>query len=415
MNAEIITIGDEILIGQIVDTNSAFLGKTLNKIGISIYQISSVQDDKTQILEALKAAEQRADIVIITGGLGPTKDDITKHALCEYFDDQLISNQTVLDHIEYLFKNHINTPISDLNRNQALLPSKSTILMNQYGTAPGMWFEKGKTVFISLPGVPFEMKTLIKNEVIPKLIKTFKFPSIYHKTLITYGLGESAIAKRIEDWESQLPDFVKLAYLPSFGRVRIRISGKHIQKSILVKTIDDLAESLKPFIKDIFLDFETDQPIEATIGEAMSKQGKTLATAESITGGSIAKIFTNNPGASRYFKGAIVAYDTKIKQTVLQVKKETIQQFSVVSQEVAEEMAVNARQIFKSDYAISTTGNAGPSKGDSDAAIGTVAIALATKDGVQSQVYNFGNHRERVVQKSINKAVEILQKEIFKK
>ena len=254
MNAEIITIGDEILIGQIVDTNSAFLGKKLNKIGISIYQISSVQDDKTQILEALKAAEQRADIVIITGGLGPTKDDITKHALCEYFDDQLISNQTVLDHIEYLFKNHINTPISDLNRNQALLPSKSTIFMNQYGTAPGMWFEKGKTVFISLPGVPFEMKTLIKNEVIPKLIKTFKFPSIYHKTLITYGLGESAIAKRIEDWESQLPDFVKLAYLPSFGRVRIRISGKHIQKSILVKTIDDLAESLKPFIKDIFLD-----------------------------------------------------------------------------------------------------------------------------------------------------------------
>ena len=358
MYAEIITIGDEILIGQIVDTNSAFLGKELNKIGVSIYQITSVQDNKKHILNALKEAEERADIIIITGGLGPTKDDITKHTLCQYFDDKLIKSEKVLNHVEYLFKKYISTPISDINRQQALLPSKATVLMNQYGTAPGMWFEKAGKVFISLPGVPFEMKSLIKDEVIPRLKNTFQFPSIYHKTLITYGLGESAIANRIENWETTIPDFVKLAYLPSYGRVRIRLSGKHKNRLLLQKTIDDLADSLIPLIEDIFFDFEKEQPVEASIGEQLSKQGKTIVTAESCTGGGIAKAFTANSGASAYFKGSIVAYDTHIKTSVLGVNQDIIEKFSVVSQEVAEVMASNARDLFDSDYAISTTGNA---------------------------------------------------------
>ena len=415
MNAEIITIGDEILIGQIVDTNSAFLGKELNKIGVSVYQITSVQDNRQHILNALKEAENRADFIIITGGLGPTKDDITKHTLCEYFDDELIKSEEVLAHVEYLFKKYISTPISDINRQQALLPTKATVLMNQYGTAPGMWFEKAGKVFVSLPGVPFEMKSLIKDEVIPRLKNTFQFPSIYHKTLITYGLGESAIANRIEEWETTLPYFVKLAYLPSYGRVRIRLSGKHKNQSLLQKTIDNLADTLIPLIDDIFFDFEKEQPVEASIGEQLSKLGKTLVTAESCTGGGIAKVFTANSGASAYFKGSIVAYDTDIKTSVLDVDKKIIEKFSVVSQEVAEAMARNARVMFDSDYALSTTGNAGPTKGDSDANVGTVVIALATKNEVKSEVYNFGNHRDRVINKSINKAVELLQKEIFKK
>ncbi len=415
MQAEIITIGDEILIGQIVDTNSAFISKTLNKVGVSVYQITSVQDEKMHILKALKEAEENADIIIITGGLGPTKDDITKRTLCEYFDDDLVENRRVLEHIEQLFAKYINTPISDINRQQALVPSRSKVLMNQFGTAPGMWMEKHNKVFVSLPGVPYEMKALIKNEVIPRLRNTFQFPYIMHKTLLTYGLGESAIANRIEAWELALPDFIKLAYLPNLGKVRLRLSAKAMDKAMVEAEMDKQIDLLLPQINDIFVGYEDHQPIEALIGKQLTNMGKTLSMAESCTGGNIAQIFTQNPGASNYFKGGVVSYATQSKVDILGIDSEVIKEHSVVSKAVAEAMAIASKKMFKSDYALSTTGNAGPDKGDSEEEVGTVWIALATDYGVSSYHFNFGNHRQKVITKATNKALELLQKEILKK
>ena len=414
MLAEIITIGDEILIGQIVDTNSAFLGKEFNKVGISIYQITSIQDDKAHILKALKEAEENADIIIITGGLGPTKDDITKHTLCEYFNDSLVEDKAVLANVAQIFSKY-NRPLLDVNKQQALVPSKCKVLMNHNGTAPGMWLEKNGKVFVSLPGVPYEMKALISDQVIPELIKQFKFPYIEHKTILTYGLGESALAERIEAWENHLPRFIKLAYLPSLGRVRMRLSGKSFDKKELENEIQNQVNLLLPQIEDVFVGYEEDESIEAVIGKQLTEKGKTVAVAESCTGGHIAKSFTANAGASAYFKGSVVSYATESKVNILKVSAEDIKTHSVVSKVVAETMAKNVRRLFNSDYAISTTGNAGPSKGDSDAEVGTVWIAIATKDNVYSEVFNFGNHREKVIVRATNKAFEMLQKEILKK
>lgn len=415
MQAEIITIGDEILIGQIVDTNSAFLGKAFNKEGISIYQITSVQDHKHHILKALKAAEANADIIIITGGLGPTKDDITKHTICDYFNDTLVQNDEVLAHVEYLFSKYITTPISDLNRSQALVPSKATVLMNTFGTAPGMWLEKDGKVFVSLPGVPYEMKALITDKVIPKLRGKFKFPHIAHKTILTYGLGESAIAQRIEAVENNLPKHIKLAYLPSLGRVRLRLSGTSEDKAELTKSINNVVEQILPLIQDIFVGFEGEHSIQQIIGETLVKNNKTVAVAESCTGGEIAASFTKNAGASSYFKGSVVAYATESKINVLNISEQIINQHSVVSKAVAEAMAKQVRLLFNTNYGVSTTGNAGPSKGDSDAEVGTVWIAIATEDKVYSEQFNFSNHREKVIMKATNKALELLKKEISKK
>lgn len=415
MYAEIITIGDEILIGQIVDTNSAFLSKEFNKIGVSVFQITSVQDDKAHILKALKEAEENADIIVLTGGLGPTKDDITKNTLCDYFDDQLVENKAVLAHVEYLFKTYIKTPISEINRHQALVPSKSTVLKNKYGTAPGMWLEKNGKTFISLPGVPYEMKALVKDEVFPRLRKKYHFPFIKHKTLLTYGLGESAIAGRIEQFEEDLPSFVKLAYLPSLGRVRLRLSAKHHDKHLVESEIENQVKKLIPFVDDIFVGFEEDNPIEGIIGQRLTEMSKTLAIAESCTGGRIAQAFTAIAGASKYFKGSVVSYATEAKEDVLNIPRTIIEEHSVVSKATAEAMAVNVLKLFNTDYAVSTTGNAGPDKGDSDAEVGTVWIAIATQDSVYSEVFNFSNHREKVIMKATNKAFEMLLKEISKK
>lgn len=415
MNAEIITIGDEILIGQIVDTNSAFLGKELNKIGVSIYQITSIQDEKSHILKALKEAEQNVDIIIITGGLGPTKDDITKHTLCEYFNDTLIENKEVLNHVETIFKKYIKRPMVDSNRLQALVPSKAKILTNKYGTAPGMWFEKNNKIFISMPGVPFEMKGLVKAEVIPELKKRYNFPCIMHKTILTNGLGESTIAKRIEVFENNLPDFIKLAYLPNLGRVRLRLSAKHIDKAKVEAEMQKQVNLLLPYIKDVFVGYEDENSIETIIGKQLADLDKTLSVAESCTGGSIAEAITSKPGASKYFKGSVVSYATESKVNILNVSENDIQKHSVISKQVVEAMAKGVLELYKSDYAISTTGNAGPTKGDSDADVGTVWIAIATKNSVNSQVFNFGNLRERVIKKATNKAFEMLQKEILKK
>ncbi|MBQ0735694.1 competence/damage-inducible protein A [Aquimarina celericrescens] len=413
MLAEIITIGDEILIGQIIDSNSAFIGKELNKIGVDVYQITSISDDKQHILDALKEARQRADIVIITGGLGPTKDDITKHTICEYFNDTLVQDKKVLKHIEELFAKYISTPISNVNRQQALVPSKSTVLMNQYGTAPGMWIEDKNQVFISMPGVPYEMKGLMKNEVLPRLQKRFDRPFIIHKTVLTYGLGESAIAERIEDWENSLPPFVKLAYLPNLGRVRLRLSARGNHKTLLEDTLNNKIEELQKIIGEIIVGFEEDETIESRIGNLLVNAGKTLSVAESCTGGRIAQSFTANAGASAYFIGGVVTYATKSKIDVLGVDPETIKKHTVTSAEVAEAMAVKSKEKFKSDYAIGTTGNAGPTKGDGDVEVGTVFIAIATPKTVFSKKYVFSNLRERTIGKAVSKAFELLLNELL--
>ncbi len=414
MLAEIITIGDEILIGQIVDTNSVYISKALNKIGIDVYQITSVQDEEHHILEALENAKNRVDIVLITGGLGPTKDDITKHTICKYFNDELIQNDTVLAHVEAIFKEYLNKPVSEINKKQALVPSKATVLMNQYGTAPGMWLEKDDTVFISMPGVPFEMKELIDREVIPKLQANFKRPFIIHKTLITYGVGESDLAAKIEDWEDELPSFIKLAYLPNLGKVRLRLSARGDEKEVLIKALNEEIASLQELLGDIITGYEENKPIELIIGEMLINKGDSLSIAESCTGGKIAETITQHSGISSFFKGGIVTYATKSKIDVLGIKEEVIQEYGVTSHQVAKEMAKASRLKFDTEYAIATTGNAGPTKGDGNVDVGTVFIAIATPSDVFSEEFKFSNHRTRTIGRAVNKSFEMLKDELLK-
>lgn len=414
MLAEIITIGDEILIGQIVDTNSAYIARELNKIGVSVYQITSVQDERQHILNSFKEASERVDIVIITGGLGPTKDDITKHTICEFFNDTLVQNTAVLAHVEELFAKYISTPISEVNRQQAMVPSKSEVLHNAYGTAPGMWIHENGVTFISMPGVPYEMKNLMSQVVIPKLKSFYDRPYIIHKTLITYGLGESAIAERIESWEDNLPSFIKLAYLPNLGKVRLRLTAKGIDYSILAEAIEAESVKLYPLISDIIYGTENDESLEEIIARTLTVRKLTLATAESFTGGRIAEVITSIPGASAYFKGSVVSYATAVKINVLGVDDKLIKKYSVVSAQVARAMALGVQKMMDTDYAIATTGNAGPTKGDSDAEVGTAYIAIAGPKEVYVEEFHMGNQRERIVEKSVNKAFELLQKEISK-
>lgn len=413
MIAEIVSIGDEILIGQIVNTNAVFIAKELNKIGIEVGQITSISDRKEHIENCLDEAQKRAQVIILTGGLGPTKDDLTKHTLCAYFEDILVKNELVLKRIEEMFARYVPTPINNENRKQALLPSKAKVLNNFHGTASGMWFENEDRVIISLPGVPFEMKALISNEVIPALQKHYTRPFIIHKTLLTYGLGESVIAERIENWENNLPKDIKLAYLPNLGRVRLRLSGKGENQSLLNQRIDDQIKKLYPLIGDIIVGFEEDASIEEQLQNQFIKTNNSLAVAESCTGGKISNRFTQNPGASGFFKGGVVAYTTDIKVNLLGVSQSLINKYSVVSAQVAEAMAVGVREQMGATIGISTTGNAGPTKGDSDADLGTVFIALASSKGVVSHEFRLGKHRERVIEKAVNKVMELLHKQLF--
>ncbi len=414
MNAEIITIGDEILIGQIIDTNSAYISKELNKVGISVYQITSIQDDKRHILKALKQAKKNTDIVIITGGLGPTKDDITKHTLCEYFNDKLVMNKDIREHIKYLFSK-IKYQYTDLDLQQAMLPSSAHIFKNNLGTASGMWFHHEKdTVFISLPGVPNEMKGLMQYSVLPMLQKTFDLPFIIHKNIITYGMGESKIAERLANWENELPIEIKLAYLPSYGKTRLRLTAKGNDKDQLEKAVEKEFNKLINLVSDIIVGFEEEASLEVIIGKLLVKNKKTLATAESCTGGAIAKMITAVPGASLYFIGSVVSYNERVKTDVLNVSSETIKEHSVVSVEVSKEMALGIQKLYKTDYAISVTGNAGPTKDNTDKSVGIVFISIATPDTVFTEEFNFGQPREKVIQRASVKALELLRKQLLK-
>ncbi|MGG8495573.1 competence/damage-inducible protein A [Tenacibaculum sp. TC6] len=414
MNAEIITIGDEILIGQIVDTNSQWIGQELNKIGVSVYQISSVQDEKQHILNALKEAESRADIVIITGGLGPTKDDITKKTIATYFkDDAIVEYPEVIDNIKNLFKK-VNHPFNEVQKYQAQLPSKATLLMNRFGTAPGMWFFENNTVFVSLPGVPYEMKGLMEYEVIPRIQKMFQLPYIVHKTVMTYGTGESIIAERISDWEESLPPFIKLAYLPSFGKVRLRLSAKGKDQKEVNDAVNEKLAQLLGILSDIVVGIDDDDSVEKSIGNLLTERSETLATAESLTGGKIASTLVSVPGSSAYFVGSLVTYTATLKEQLLGVSKETIEKYTVVSAQVAEQMALGTKNKLNTDYAVAVTGNAGPTTDHNDKSVGLVYIAIASKDEVEVQEFNFGQPREKVINRTVSKALELLQKKILK-
>jgi nicotinamide-nucleotide amidase len=390
------------------------MAKALDKIGIATYEMVSISDEKSHILQTLQEVQNNFDVVLITGGLGPTKDDITKKTFCDYFDDVLVQNDAVLDQVKSIIEGIYKKPITQLNRDQALVPSKSKVLFNKMGTAPGMLMEHQNTVFVSLPGVPYEMKYLIDNEVIPYLVEKFERPYIVHKTLMTYGRGESLIAEQIEDWETNLPSFIKLAYLPSPGKVRLRLTARGTDEAVLMNSVLSEIEKLKPLIGDIILGYEEEETIEVVLTRTLSEKHLTLATAESCTGGKIAQLVSSVPGASACFNGGIVAYSNQIKIDVLKVNSDTIRQFSVVSKEVAKEMALNCRSIFNTDYAIATTGNAGPTKGNSEAEIGTVFIAIATPNEVFVEEFNFGQPREKVIDRAVNKALEWLYKEISK-
>lgn len=413
MQAEIITIGDEILIGQILDSNSKWMAEELNKIGISVYQITSIQDDRQHILKAVKEAQSNVDIVIITGGLGPTKDDITKLTLAEYFNDTLVLNAEIVLHIEQMFAK-INYPFTQVNKDQALVPSTCIPLKNDFGTAPGMWFFQNNKVVVSLPGVPFEMKGLMLQSVLPKLQATFNLPFILHKTILTYGMGESMLAEKIEDWEIHLPSFIRLAYLPSFGSVRLRLSAKGTTMEMLSEGISKEMEKLVKLIPDIIGGFEENETIEVAIGKLLTEKKQTLSVAESCTGGNIAKIITSVPGASNYFVGGIIAYSKIIKIKELNVAEKIIAKNTVVSAQTAEAMAKGIQQKYKTDYAIATTGNAGPTTDDTDKTVGTVFIAIATPTIAFSEGFFFGKPREKVIGRASNKALELLRKEILK-
>lgn len=410
MKAAIVTIGDEILIGQITDTNSGYIAKALDRIGIETGLMLSVNDTREAILDTLSGCQDVYELVVITGGLGPTKDDVTKKTLCEYFNDHLVIHAPTLDHVTGIFQRLYNRPLTALNRDQALVPSTCTVLKNEHGTAPGMWMQRGKTVFVSLPGVPYEMKAIVGDQLIPKLVADFQRPFIVHQTVLTYGVGESIIAERIASWEDSLPPFIKLAYLPSPGRVRLRLTARGTDENLLKGEVAARVEMLKPLIGDIIVGYDESQTLESALGPMLTPRGLTLSTAESCTGGKIAQLITSVAGSSQYFKGSVVCYHKEVKTNVLGVNRDTIAVHSVVSAQVASEMALGVKKLLQTDYAIAVTGNAGPTTDDTPEPVGKVYIAIASPTHVVVQSFQFGQPREKVIDQSVGKSLEMLRK-----
>ena len=407
MKAELITIGDEILIGQIVDTNSAWMGQNLNLHGIEVYQVTSVHDRREHILKALANAAENADLVLITGGLGPTKDDITKKVLCEYFETELVFHPEVLEHVRSLLSSR-NVVINQLNHDQALLPANCTVLHNSAGTASGMWFERNNTIYVSMPGVPFEMEAIMNEEVFPRLVKKGITQSIVHKTVLTIGLPESMLAEKIEEWESALPLFIKLAYLPSPMMVRLRLSGYGTNELLIQTEIEKQVKKLIQLIPENIFGFD-DENLGIVIGRMLVESGRNLAVAESCTGGNIAHFLTSNSGSSAYFKGGVVAYSNEIKNKLLEVPVTLIDTYGAVSPQVAEAMAIGARKVLNTDYSVATTGIAGPDGGTAEKPVGMVWIAVAGPSGVVSKMYNFKHNRERNIIRTTHTSLNMLR------
>ena len=411
MQAEIITIGDELLIGQVVDTNSAWLGSTLGDDGIKVIQITSVQDHAAQIVQAVNDALSRADIVLMTGGLGPTKDDITKKTLAEMFGMKLVRNEQVYEMVgKQLALRGI--AFTELNQGQALVPDGCTVLPNRNGTAPGMWFERDGKVLISMPGVPFEMKALVKDEVLPRLRKHFALDANVHRTIITFGLAESILADTIASWEEALPPYLHLAYLPSALCIRLRLSTYEIDRQKAEQEIESQIEKLSKVIHHYIIGSEDDS-LESVTGTLLKTRGETLATAESCTGGNIAHRFTAMPGASEYFKGGVVAYSNEVKIALLGVDPESLNRYGAVSQSVAEQMAEGVRRATGATYGISTTGIAGPTGGTPEKPVGTVWMAVATPNGVFSRRMVFGSVRSQNIERASSNCINLLRLQLL--
>lgn len=407
MKSTIVTIGDEILIGQILDTNSRYISQALNRLGVVVAERTSVGDNAEQIVSTLDRALAATDVVIITGGLGPTKDDITKHTLARYFGSELVYNEQVADFVRNLLDRR-GIEFNELNRGQAMVPACCTVLHNAHGTAPGMWFEQDDKVVISLPGVPFEMVHLIDDIVVPKLRERFDLKAIVHRTMITSGIAESILAERIAAWEDALPEMLHLAYLPAPNIVRLRLSAYEVDGASVEAIIDHQFELLRKIIPEAIVGFE-DATVEQLVHNALIANKKTLSVAESCTGGAIAQKFTAMAGASAYFHAGVVAYSNEAKADILGVNPDDIARYGAVSERVAIQMAEGVRRVGRSDYGISTTGIAGPSGGSAEKPVGTVWIGIATPKGSFAVLKNCGTDRGQIVQRATAYAIQLLQ------
>jgi nicotinamide-nucleotide amidase len=378
INASIITIGDELLIGQVIDTNSAWIAQQLNRAGVAVTKRIAVGDDADEIWNALESEKGNADVVLITGGLGPTSDDITKQLLCKYFDGKMIVDKGALENVKFLFEKIYHKPISEVNLKQAEVPDVCEVIQNKRGSAPGMVFQKNGTIFISMPGVPYEMQGIMED-VIPMLEKRFALPAIIHRTILTAGIGESALAEMIKDFEAQLPSEIKLAYLPNYGMVRLRLTTSGFDKEKTEKVINEQFEQLKELVKN-YMVTDKDETMQEVLGNILSKNKKTISTAESCTGGAIASLITSVPGSSAYYQGSIVSYSYDIKETLLNVKKETLEKYGAVSEETVKEMLSGLLDQMKTDFGIAVSGIMGPDGGTAEKPVGTVWVAVGNKE-----------------------------------
>jgi nicotinamide-nucleotide amidase len=411
VNASIITIGDELLIGQVIDTNSAYIAQELNKAGIQVKRRVAVGDGADDITNALDEESKHSQIILITGGLGPTSDDITKPLLCKYFNGKMIVNEAALQNVKYLFEKVFKRPVTKVNSKQAEVPDVCTVIQNKRCTAPGMWFEKDEKIFVSMPGVPNEMKGMME-EVIEKLKSRFALPAIIHKTLLTAGIGESMLAEVIKDFEAVLPSHIKLAYLPNYGMVRLRLTTSGYDKEATEKEITSQFETLKSLTKE-YLVTDEDEPLEKVVGKILSARNETMGTAESCTGGYIAHLITSHPGSSKYFKGSVVSYDNEVKENVLHVADQTLETVGAVSEETVKEMLSGALDILKTNYAIAVSGIMGPDGGSAEKPVGTVWIAVGNTTKQQTLKLNLRFDRMRNIQITSQNALNLLRKFIL--
>jgi len=406
MLAEIITIGDELLIGQVIDTNSAWIAEQLNLIGIKVHQITSISDEQKHILTTLSEASQRAQLVLITGGLGPTKDDITKQALCDYFGTSLVFSPEAYKNVAKLFAAR-GVAVSEINRLQAMVPANCRVVPNPNGTAPCMWFEKDGCIYVSMPGVPFEMKAIMEQEILPQLLDKLN-KVIIHRTILTEGVGESNLATIIEPWEDSLPSFIKLAYLPQPGMVRLRLTAYGTDRTLLQDAVNKAEKELYPYAGKFIFGFD-DDTMESVIGQLLRSKGFTLSTAESCTGGNIAQLITSIAGSSDYFKGSVVAYSNEIKEQILGVPRQVLAEHGAVSEQTVIAMAEGIRRSFHTDFAIAVSGIAGPGGGTHEKPVGTTWIAIATPHETFARKFLFGEHRGRNIRKASVAALNMLR------
>lgn len=411
MKAAIITIGDELLIGQTVDTNSAWMGAELSKAGFDVYRMTSVHDRREDIIYALNEAAGKTDVVLITGGLGPTSDDITKQTLCEFFNTKLVMNTEVLKMIEDMLARR-NFPMNENNRRQAEVPESCLVIKNAAGTAPGMWFEKDGTIYISMPGVPYEMKYIMQEHVLPELRKRYTSQIIIHRNIMTYGTAEAKLAEILTEFEAALPDAVKLAYLPAWGIIKLRLTATGEEQSVIEKILEEQVKKLYKVIPE-FIYAENEETMEMVIGRLLKEKNKTLCTAESCTGGEIAHMITSVPGSSAYYKGSVVAYSNSVKTQLLGIKEDTIAQHGAVSEETVIEMAIAARKLLNTDFALATSGIAGPEGGTETKPVGTLWIAVASEKGTVTEKRILGNDRISNIKRFSLAALNLLRKQII--